>query len=152
MPSPTQAAPFIDTAASYQAGESEEILGRILSGRRDEFTLATKFAIGGNQDGSGVLQTGNGRRAMFRSVEASLRRLDTDYVDLLWVHFPDFVTPLDEIVRALRRSRPFGKGALRGVVQLSGVDVGACVHLGGGTRRGADRRRSVRVQPRRAQR
>jgi aryl-alcohol dehydrogenase-like predicted oxidoreductase len=92
---------FIDTAASYQAGESEEILGRILSRRRDEFTLATKFAIGGNQDGSGVLQAGNGRRAMFRSVEGSLRRLDTDYVDLLWVHFPDFVTPLDEIVRAL---------------------------------------------------
>jgi aryl-alcohol dehydrogenase-like predicted oxidoreductase len=92
---------FIDTAASYQAGESEEILGRILDGRRDEFTLATKFAIGGNSDGSGVLQTGNGRRAMFRSVESSLRRLGTDYVDLLWVHFPDFVTPLDEIVRAL---------------------------------------------------
>jgi aryl-alcohol dehydrogenase-like predicted oxidoreductase len=91
---------FIDTAASYQAGESEEFLGRILAGRRDEFTLATKFAIGGTPEGSGVLQTGNGRRAMFRSVEASLRRLDTDYIDLLWVHFPDFVTPLEEIVRA----------------------------------------------------
>ncbi|MCU1698903.1 MAG: aldo/keto reductase [Mycobacterium sp.] len=91
---------FIDTAAGYQVGQSEEFLGRILAGRRDQFTLATKFAIGGNADGSGVLQTGNGRRAMFRSVEASLRRLDTDYVDLLWVHFPDFVTPLDEIVRA----------------------------------------------------
>jgi aryl-alcohol dehydrogenase-like predicted oxidoreductase len=91
---------FIDTAAAYQAGQSEEFLGRILVGRRDQFTLATKFAIGGNSDGSGVLQTGNGRRAMFRSVEASLRRLDTDYIDLLWVHFPDFVTPLEEIVRA----------------------------------------------------
>jgi aryl-alcohol dehydrogenase-like predicted oxidoreductase len=91
---------FIDTAASYQAGESEEFLGRILAGRRDQFTVATKFAIGGAPDGSGVLQTGNGRRAMSRSVEASLRRLDTDYIDLLWVHFPDFVTPLEEIVRA----------------------------------------------------
>jgi aryl-alcohol dehydrogenase-like predicted oxidoreductase len=91
---------FIDTAASYQVGQSEEFLGRILAGRRDEFTLATKFAIGGSPEGSGVLQTGNGRRAMFRSVEASLRRLDTDYIDLLWVHFPDFVTPLEEIVRA----------------------------------------------------
>lgn len=91
---------FIDTAASYQVGESEENLGRILAGRRDQFTVATKFAIGGTSDGDGVLQTGNGRRAMFRSVEASLRRLDTDYIDLLWVHFPDFVTPLDEIVRA----------------------------------------------------
>jgi aryl-alcohol dehydrogenase-like predicted oxidoreductase len=91
---------LIDTAAGYQVGQSEEFLGRILAGRRDQFTLATKFAIGGNADGSGVLQTGNGRRAMFRSVEASLRRLGTDYIDLLWVHFPDFVTPLDEIVRA----------------------------------------------------
>ena len=47
-----------------------------------------------------MLQTGNGRRAMFRSVEDSLRRLDTDYIDLLYVHFPDFVTPVEEIVRA----------------------------------------------------
>jgi aryl-alcohol dehydrogenase-like predicted oxidoreductase len=91
---------LIDTAASYQVGESEEIVGGLLDGRRDEFTVATKFAIGG-PDGVGVLQTGNGRRAMFRSVEGSLRRLGTDYIDLLWVHFPDFVTPLDEIVRGL---------------------------------------------------
>jgi aryl-alcohol dehydrogenase-like predicted oxidoreductase len=55
---------FIDTAAGYQVGQSEEFLGRILAGRRDQFTLATKFAIGGNADGSGVLQTGNGRRAI----------------------------------------------------------------------------------------
>jgi aryl-alcohol dehydrogenase-like predicted oxidoreductase len=90
---------FLDTAASYQVGESEENLGKLLAGRRDQFTVATKFAIGG-PEGTGVLATGNNRRAMFRSVEASLRRLDTDYIDLLWVHFPDFVTPLDEIVRA----------------------------------------------------
>jgi aryl-alcohol dehydrogenase-like predicted oxidoreductase len=90
----------IDTAASYQVGESEENLGRILAGRRNQFTIATKFAIGGTSDGSGVMQTGNGRRAMFRSVEDSLRRLDTDYIDLLYVHFPDFVTPIEEIVRA----------------------------------------------------
>lgn len=100
---------FIDTAASYQAGESEEILGRLLEDRRDEFTLSTKFAIGGNADGSGPLQTGNGRRAMFRSVESSLRRLRTDYIDLLWVHFPDFVTPIDEIVRAIDDLASSGK-------------------------------------------
>jgi aryl-alcohol dehydrogenase-like predicted oxidoreductase len=90
---------FIDTAASYQVGESEENLGKLLAGRRDQFTVATKYAIGGSY-GTGMLQTGNGRRAMFRSVEASLRSLGTDYIDLLWVHFPDFVTPVDEIVRA----------------------------------------------------
>jgi aryl-alcohol dehydrogenase-like predicted oxidoreductase len=99
----------IDTAASYQVGESEENLGRILAGRRDQFTIATKFAIGGAPDGSGVLQTGNGRRAMFRSVEDSLRRLDTDYIDLLYVHFPDFVTPIEEIVRAFDDLAAAGK-------------------------------------------
>lgn len=99
----------IDTAASYQVGESEENLGRILAGRRDQFTIATKFAIGGTPEGGGPLQTGNGRRAMFRSVENSLRRLDTDYVDLLYVHFPDFVTPLDEILRALDDLAASGK-------------------------------------------
>jgi aryl-alcohol dehydrogenase-like predicted oxidoreductase len=133
---------FIDTAASYQVGESEEIVGGLLDGRRDEFTVATKFAIGG-PDGSGVLQTGNGRRAMFRSVEGSLRRLGTDYIDLLWVHFPDFVTPIDEIVRGLDDLARSGKilyaglsnfpswmtaravtiAELRGAIPISGVQL-----------------------------
>jgi len=99
---------FIDTAASYQVGEAEENLGRLLDGRRDQFSVATKFAIGG-PEGTGVLQTGNGRRAMFRSVEASLRRLGTDYVDMLWVHFPDFVTPIEEILRAFDDLASSGK-------------------------------------------
>jgi aryl-alcohol dehydrogenase-like predicted oxidoreductase len=133
---------FIDTAASYQVGEAEENLGRLLDGRRDNFTVATKFAIGG-PDGTGVLQTGNGRRAMFRSVEGSLRRLGTDYIDLLWVHFPDFVTPLDEIVRGLDDLATAGKilyaglsnfpawmtaraatlADLRGAIPISGVQL-----------------------------
>ncbi|BBY27423.1 aldo/keto reductase [Mycolicibacterium sediminis] len=100
---------FIDTAATYQVGQSEEFLGRILAGRREDVTLATKFAVGGTKEGSGALQTGNGRRAMFRSVEHSLRRLDTDYIDLLWVHWPDFVTPVDEIVRAFHDLVSSGK-------------------------------------------
>ena len=133
---------FLDTAASYQVGEAEENLGKLLNGRRDDFTVATKFAIGG-PDGTGVLQTGNGRRAMFRSVEGSLRRLDTDYIDLLWVHFPDFVTPLDEIVRGLDDLARAGKilyaglsnfpawmtaraatlAELRGAIPISGVQL-----------------------------
>jgi aryl-alcohol dehydrogenase-like predicted oxidoreductase len=91
---------FIDTAASYQRGESEQMLAKLLAGRRDEFTLATKFAIGG-PDGSGVLQTGAGRRSVFRAVEGSLRRLGTDYIDLFWVHFPDAITPVEETIGAL---------------------------------------------------
>jgi aryl-alcohol dehydrogenase-like predicted oxidoreductase len=140
---------FIDTAASYQLGEAEENLGRLLHGRRDSFTIATKFAIGG-PEGTGVLQTGNGRRAMFRSVEGSLRRLGTDYIDLLWVHFPDLVTPIEEIGAAsttcARRQDP-----LRRVVESPGVDVRACgvwpnceAHPGFGG--------SAGVQPRRTQR
>ncbi len=133
---------FIDTAASYQVGEAEENLGRLLDGRRDDFTIATKFAIGG-PEGTGVLQTGNGRRAMFRSVEGSLRRLGTDYIDLLWVHFPDFVTPIDEIVRGLDDLASAGKilyaglsnfpawmtaraatlAEMRGAIPISGVQL-----------------------------
>jgi aryl-alcohol dehydrogenase-like predicted oxidoreductase len=133
---------FIDTAASYQLGEAEENLGRLLDGRRDQFTVATKFAIGG-PEGSGVLQTGNGRRAMSRAVEGSLSRLDTDYIDLLWVHFPDLVTPLEEIVRGLDDLARAGKilyaglsnfpawmtsraatlAELRGLIPVSGVQL-----------------------------
>src|SRR4051794_13507715 len=91
---------FIDTAASYQRGESEQMLGKLLAGRRDDFTVATKFGIGG-PDGSGVLQTGAGRRSVFGAVEGSLRRLGTDYIDLFWVHFPDAITPVDETIGAL---------------------------------------------------
>jgi aryl-alcohol dehydrogenase-like predicted oxidoreductase len=91
---------FIDTADTYQLGQSEELLGEFLGGRRDEVVLATKFSFGGTA-GAGLLSTGNSRMVMNRSVEASLRRLKTDRVDLLWVHIPDGVTPSEEIVRGL---------------------------------------------------
>ena len=91
---------FIDTAESYQFGESEEILGQLLTGVRDGFTVATKFTQGATA-GADVMHTGNSRKNMNRAVEDSLRRLQTDYLDLLWVHFPDTVTPAEEIVRGL---------------------------------------------------
>lgn len=131
---------FIDTAASYQQGQSEQILATLLAGRRDEFTVATKFGIGG-PDGSGVLQTGAGRRSVFRAVEGSLRRLGTDYLDLLWVHFPDAITPVEETITALDDLARTGKilyagfsnfpawltsravtiAELRGLIPLAGV-------------------------------
>ncbi len=89
---------FIDTANGYQDGASEEILGDLLAGRRDEFVLATKYACKVDAS-SGILVTGNSRRAMVSSVEASLKRLKTDRIDLYWVHVSDGVTPLEEIVR-----------------------------------------------------
>lgn len=91
---------FIDTADIYQFGQSEEILGGLLAGRREAFFLASKFSNGA-QPGAGRLVTGNSRQAMVASVEASLRRLKTDRIDLYWVHHPDGLTPAEEILRGL---------------------------------------------------
>ncbi|MGP3638065.1 aldo/keto reductase [Streptomyces sp. 24-1644] len=91
---------FLDTADTYQFGESEELTGKFISADRDHFVLATKFALGAAQQPS-VSRTGNSRKNMVASVEASLRRLGTDYIDLLWVHFPDQLTPMEEILRGL---------------------------------------------------
>lgn len=91
---------FIDTADIYQFGQSEEIIGGALRSRRDEFFLATKFTSGASPTPN-RLTTGNSRLAMIASVEASLRRLKTDRIDLLWVHHPDGLTSSEEIVRGL---------------------------------------------------
>ncbi len=88
---------FIDTADAYQGGTSEEVLGEVLAGRRDEFVLATKFTRTPDPR-AGAAVTGNSRRSAVRSLEASLRRLRTDYVDVYWVHLPDGVTPVAEIL------------------------------------------------------
>jgi aryl-alcohol dehydrogenase-like predicted oxidoreductase len=89
---------FIDTANGYQFGQSEEILGDLLAGRRGDFVLATKFTMRTNVN-AGILATGNSRKAMVSSVEASLKRLKTDRIDLYWAHASDGVTPVEEIVR-----------------------------------------------------
>ncbi len=91
---------FIDTADQYQFGQAETMLGEFIAAERDDIVLATKFSLGDSPD-AGLQRSGNSRKAMLRSVEASLRRLRTDRVDLLWVHMPDGVTPIDEIARAL---------------------------------------------------
>lgn len=90
---------FIDTANMYTGGSSETIVGRALKGRRDRFVLGTKYTL---QTGAGDLNSaGNHRKNLVRSLEASLRRLDTDHVDVLWVHARDTLTPLPELMRAL---------------------------------------------------
>ncbi|XXY49005.1 aldo/keto reductase [Sorangium sp. So ce269] len=89
---------FIDTANNYQLGESERLLGELIANDRDEIVIGSKYSSGGASD-SGLQSTGNSRRAMVQSVEASLKRLATDRLDLLWVHIPDAVTPIDEIAR-----------------------------------------------------
>jgi aryl-alcohol dehydrogenase-like predicted oxidoreductase len=91
---------FIDTADSYEFGQSEELLGGFFDGRREDVVLATKVTLGAAPQPT-ILSVGNSRLNLVRSVEASLRRLRTDRIDLLWVHMPDTVTSTDEIMRAL---------------------------------------------------
>jgi len=81
-------------------GQSEELVGQLIAGRRDDFVLATKFTLGTKSD-SPLLAVGNSRKNMVRSVEASLERLNTDRIDLYWVHMPDGVTSSEELVRGL---------------------------------------------------
>ena len=89
---------FIDTADVYSAGESEEIVGKALKGRRDEIVLATKFH---GRMGEGPNRSGNARRWIVREVEASLRRLQTDWIDLYQAHRPDPGCDIDETLGAL---------------------------------------------------
>ncbi|MFW6055751.1 MAG: aldo/keto reductase [Chloroflexota bacterium] len=89
---------FIDTADVYVKGRSEEIVGKALKSRRDEVVLATKF---GNPTGPLPNDKGGSRKHIMQAIEASLRRLDTDYVDLYYLHLPDYTTPIEETLRAL---------------------------------------------------
>src|SRR6476469_3821477 len=89
---------FIDTADVYARGESEEIVGKALKGRRDEVVLATK--VHGTM-GDDPNQFGNSRRWIVREVEDSLRRLGTDYIDLYQIHRPEPDTDIDDTLGAL---------------------------------------------------
>ena len=89
---------FIDTANIYTMGTSETLLGEFLEGRRDAAVLATKYT--NSMPGTDPNAGGNHRKNMVRAVEASLKRLRTDYIDLYWLHIWDRITPLDEVMRA----------------------------------------------------
>ncbi len=92
---------LFDTADMYGHGRSEELLGAALKGRRDDVVIATKF--GHDMRGANGADWGarGSRRYIVRAVEASLRRLGTDWIDLYQVHFPDAATPLEETMSAL---------------------------------------------------
>ena len=89
---------FFDTADQYNAGKSEEILGQLIRGSRDDLVIATKCF---NPTGSDVNARGANRRHVRRAVEASLKRLGTDRVEVLFLHHYDTRTPLEEHMRAL---------------------------------------------------
>lgn len=89
----------VDTAINYRGGGSEEFLGELLAGRRDRFVLGTKYTV--SRDGADPNAAGNHRKNLTLSLETSLRRLRTDYIDIYWVHLWDRHTPVEETMRAL---------------------------------------------------
>lgn len=89
---------FIDTAGYYNAGRSEELLGSFIQGKRNHLILSTKYSLAVRRGDPNA--GGNSRKSMICSVEDSLRRLQTDYVDILFLHMWDNSTPADEILRA----------------------------------------------------
>jgi aryl-alcohol dehydrogenase (NADP+) len=97
---------FIDTADRYSQGASEEIVGKALKGRRDNVVLATKV---NNPMGDDPNQQGNSRRWLIREVEASLRRLQTDHIDLYLIHRPSPDTDIEETLSALTDLMRAGK-------------------------------------------
>jgi len=103
----------IDTAINYRGGASEEILGELLAGRRDRFVLSTKYTV--TRDRADPNAAGNHRKNLRLSLETSLRRLRTDYIDIYWVHMWDRHTPAEETMRALDEQVQAGKVLYIGV-------------------------------------
>jgi aryl-alcohol dehydrogenase-like predicted oxidoreductase len=98
---------FIDTANFYNNGSSEKLVGEFIATERDRFVLATKYSLTmrPNDPNGG----GNHRKNMIQSLDASLKRLKTDYIDVYWLHIWDFTTPVDEVMRALDDAVTAGK-------------------------------------------
>jgi len=90
---------FIDTANRYTNGTSEKFVGDFIAGDREHFVVATKYTLYTRRGDPNA--SGNHRKNMVQALHASLKRLKTDYVDVYWVHAWDFVTPLEEVMRAL---------------------------------------------------
>ncbi len=90
---------FIDTANLYTLGTSEKFVGEFIGSEREKFVVATKYTLNTRRDDPNG--GGNHRKNMVQAVEASLKRLNTDYIDLYWVHAWDYMTPVAEVMRAL---------------------------------------------------
>ena len=111
---------FIDTADGYSAGESEEIVGKALKGRRDSVVLATKFNRPMGEDPN---QRGASRRWIMTAVENSLRRLQTDHIDLYQIHRPDPDTDIEETLSALSDLIHSGKVRAIGSSTMPASDI-----------------------------
>jgi aryl-alcohol dehydrogenase-like predicted oxidoreductase len=111
---------FVDTADAYSRGESEEIVGEALKGRRDDVVLATKVSLPMGDDPN---QRGNSRRWIMTEVENSLRRLRTDYIDLYQIHRPDPDTDIEETLSALSDLVHSGKVRVIGSSAMPASDI-----------------------------
>jgi aryl-alcohol dehydrogenase-like predicted oxidoreductase len=98
---------FVDTAVNYAGGASEEIVGELVARQRERFVIATKYAAPIRRDDPN--SGGNHAKSLRQALDASLRRLRSDYVDLYWVHAWDQATPLEELVRVLDDAVRAGK-------------------------------------------
>jgi aryl-alcohol dehydrogenase-like predicted oxidoreductase len=114
---------FFDTADTYGLGASEELLGRALGKRRDDVVVATKFGMDMQGENGPDWGSRNSRRYIRRAVEASLRRLNTDYIDLYQLHQRDLVTPLEEAVTAMNELVDEGKVRYLGCSNFAGWEV-----------------------------
>lgn len=90
---------FFDTANYYTRGTSESYLGEWIQSNRDYFVIATKYSL--TTDPKNPNAQGNHKKNMVQALEASLKRLKTDYIDLYWIHAWDFTTPIEEVIRGL---------------------------------------------------
>jgi aryl-alcohol dehydrogenase-like predicted oxidoreductase len=114
---------FLDTANKYTEGTSERIVGELIAGERERFVLATKYTLTTNPDDPNA--SGNHRKNMVQAVEASLKRLGTDYIDLYWLHAWDFTTGIDEVMRAFDDLVRAGKILYAGVSDTPAWTVAA---------------------------
>jgi aryl-alcohol dehydrogenase-like predicted oxidoreductase len=122
---------LLDTADIYgNGGGSEELLGQVLAGRRDQVVLASKFGFGDFDMGYGAAAGAKGGRAYIRrAVERSLRRLRTDYLDLYQIHTPDPVTPVAETLAALTELVAEGKVRYLGNSNFTGWQIADAAHV-----------------------
>jgi aryl-alcohol dehydrogenase-like predicted oxidoreductase len=119
---------FFDTANTYSDGTSEEILGRALQdfARREELVIATKVFFPMTKDPNG---RGLSRKAIFTAIDASLRRLGTDHVDLYQIHRWDYATPIEETLEALHDVVKAGKARYLGASSMSAWQFSKALHL-----------------------
>lgn len=109
---------FIDTSNNYTDGISETYVGEFIRSEREYYVVGTKYSLSTRKDDPNA--GGNHRKNLIQSVEASLRRLGTDYIDLLWLHMWDFTTPVEEVLRAMDDLVRAGKVLYLGISDTPG--------------------------------